>query len=136
MAYPKMRVFINFLAIIVFSYGSLSKAQDNPSAPEMRNLILMGVFGAYYCDVFKGKKLDFATVKSLLAITNQEESDPVLDNLGQYLEKRMKSYSPSCTMKEYGNNRDSMLQDIFEEWAKQSPEGQGYFPFAYNFLGI
>ena len=131
-----MRIFINFLAIIVFFYGSLSKAQEKPSAPEMRNLILMGVFGAYYCDVFKGNNPDFSTVKSLFGITKQEESDPALDNLGQYLGKRMKSYSPSCSMKEYGSNRDSMFHDIFVEWAKQSPEGRNYFPFAYNFLGI
>lgn len=130
------RLVFNFVALTVFAHGSLSKAQDMPSAYELRSLMLMGAYGAYYCDVFKGKNPNFANLKAIFGISDQEASDPVLDSLGQYLGSRMKSYSPSCTLREYGNRRDAMLQDILEEWARQNPQGRSHFPYSYNFFGI
>lgn len=134
------RLIFNFVALTVFAHGSLSNAQDMPSAPEVRNFALAGAFGAYYCRVFQGNPENhiseyWANTRALLGVTDQESSDPLLDSIGQYIGKRKLSLAPGCSWREHGYS-ESIYQVLFEEWAKQNPAGRSYFPFSYDALGI
>lgn len=119
------RLIINSVALTVFAHGSLSKAQDMPSAPEMRNLALAGAFGAYYCRVFQGKPESYiseywANIRALLGVTDQESSDPLLDSIGRYIGKRKISLAPGCSWREHGYS-ESIYEVLLEEWARQNP---------------
>lgn len=133
-------IFFNFVALTVFAHGSLSKAQDISSAPEMRNFALAGAFGAYYCRIFQGNPENYiseywANTRALFGITDQESSDSVLDSIGQYFGKRKLSLAPSCSWREHGFS-ESIYEILFEEWARQNHAGRSYFPFSNGALGI
>ena len=128
-------VFLGMLAfpINVKAQSNNYEGQEKPSLVEMRHLMVSAFIGGYYCNKFSG--LNPSWNGTILGISKQEEADPILDNIGQYLGRRIKQHG-TCKFSELGTKRDIIIQNILEEWARQHPEGRDYFPFTYKFFGI